>query len=266
MPIGLDNALQIAKSALHTNQYLINVAGQNIANANNKDYTRKVAEQQSKIPLTNITPGSMGTGVKIKEVKRVLDRFLEVQITKNQSKLSHWEATSKYLEQIERIFNSFGDASLNNSIDEFWAAWLDVSNNPSDPSARTALLEKSKNMEEYFNDTINSLEELQRRIDSEITEKVDEINSLSEKIASLNDEIYQVEVGDNHANDLRDERDKLIKKLAQYIDITVVEENNKFNVFLSNGSSLVSGSLYNKLSTSGNATNNNFSTITIHYV
>ena len=262
MGIGLDNALQIAKSAIHTNQYLINVSGQNIANANNPGYTRKIVQQEATTPLTEISPGSVGTGVKVAEIKRVIDQFLEVQINKNKSEIGTWETVDKYLSQIERIFNNTTDASINGSIDAFWNAWLDLSNNPSDPSARTALLEKSETMTDYFHTTLASIEDVQKAVNSKIEEQVKEINSSIEKIAELNKEIYSIEIQvRNHANDLRDQRDKLVKGLSDYLDINTLEVDNKYNIFLNNGTSLVNGSTYSTLVAEGNSDNHSFSSI-----
>ena len=262
MAIGLDNALQIAKSAIHANQYLINVAGQNIANANNPGYSRKVVEQEATTPLTQISPGSMGTGVKVANVKRVIDQFLEVQINKNNSEIATWTTVDKYMAQVERIFNNTSDSSINGSIDAFWNAWLDVANNPSDPSARTALLEKAKTMEDYFHSTLNGIEEIQKSVNSEIEKQVTNINSTIKKISDLNKEIYSVEIREgNNANDLRDQRDKLVKELSEFFDINTLEVDNKYNIFLNNGTSLVNGSSYASLITEGNPDNNSFSSI-----
>jgi flagellar hook-associated protein 1 FlgK len=262
MGIGLDNALQIAKSAIHTNQYLINVSGQNIANANNPGYTRKIVQQEATTPLTEVSPGSVGTGVKVSEIRRVIDQFLEVQINKNKSEIGTWETVDKYLSQIERIFNNTTDASINGSIDAFWNAWLDLSNNPSDPSARTALLEKSETMTDYFHTTLTGIEDIQKAVDSKINEQVKDINSSIKKIAELNREIYSVEIkAGNHANDLRDQRDKLVKGLSDYLDINTLEVDNKYNIFLNNGTSLVNGSTYSTLVTEGNSDNHSFSSI-----
>ncbi len=258
MAVGLDNALQIAKSALSTNQYLINVSGQNIANANNPDYTRKIVQQEATTPLTQVSPGTMGTGVKVKEITRVIDQFLEVQINKNKSEIGTWDSVDKYLAQVERIFNNFSDLSINGAVDDFWNSWLDVANNPSDPSARTALLEKSETMEDYFHSVLNKIDEVQQAVDSEINEKVNDINSSIKKIAALNQEIYSVEIHEgNHANDLRDQRDKLVKGLSDYFDLNTLEVDGKYNIFLNNGTSLVTGSTYSSLITEGNADNDN---------
>lgn len=262
MPLGLSNALQIAKSGLHVNEYLINVHGQNITNANTPDYSRKEVTLEPTTPISNISPGNVGTGVKVTEIKRVVDQFLNTQLIKNNSEKNHWEVADKYLQQIERIFNNTEEGSLNSSIDDFWNAWLDLSNDPSNSAIREALLEKSKHLENFFQTTQSQLDYIAGSIDNEIKDKVSNVNTIVSQIAVLNDKIFNSETNqNNNANDLRDERDKLLKKLSSLIDISYVEENRQFNIFLNNGTSLVTGIFTNTLSAEGDADNRNLTAI-----
>lgn len=262
MSLGLSNALQIAKTGLYVNEYLINVHGQNITNANTPGYSRKEVSLEPTTPITNVSPGNVGTGVKVTEIKRVVDQFLNIQLVKNNSQVNNWEAADKYLQQIERIFNNTAEGSLNSSLDDFWNAWLDLSNDPSNSAAREALLNKSKTLEDFFQTTKSQLDYINGSIEEEIKDKVDNINDIVSQIADLNDKIFNSEVHENNnANDLRDQRDKLLNKLSSLIDISYVEENHQFNVFLNNGTSLVTGVFTNTLTAEGDSDNRNLTSI-----
>ncbi len=262
MPLGLDNALSIAKSGLHLNQYLINIHGQNVINADNPDYARKNVDIESTTPISNVTPGSIGTGVRITDVNRVIDQFLEVQISKNDSEIGNYEVINKYMQQIEKIFNNTDNGSLSNAFNDFWNAWNDLANNPADEATRMTLLEKTNTLDDYIKDIYNKLDRIGTFIDEELKGKVDEINSITEQIATLNKNIFQTEINENnHANDLRDQRDKLIKDLSKIVDINYVEENNQFNIFLNNGTALVTGIFNNELVADGNPDNRNRSSV-----
>ncbi len=262
MGVGLLNALSIAKSGLFTNQYLINIHGQNIASANNADYTKKNTTLEATTPISNISPGAIGTGVKITDISRVIDQFLEVQINKNNSDVGNWDIVDKYLQQVESIFNNTETGSLNDSFNDFWNAWLDLSNNPSDSATRMALLEKSETLNDFIHNGYSQLRSIESTVETEIKGTVDQVNTIIKNIADLNQSISSSEIGGNNANDLRDSRDKLVKELSTIIDISYVEEeNNQFNIFLNNGTSLVAGIFYNELAAKGDAQTGNLSSI-----
>ncbi len=259
MAVGLDNALQIAKSSLFANQYRINVIGQNIANADNVNYSKKVVVTETANPIKEISPGSMGTGINVTEVKRLIDKFLEINISRNESEIGNYEIANKYLDNIQNIFTDLKDNGLSDALNQFWNAWFDLSNNPSNYAERISLIEKSKNLTTTFHELYNDMEEQQKYINFDIENVVTKINDLSEKIAKLNQEIYSIEINpNNHANDLRDKRDEYVKELSKYIDIRFVEENNKYVIFTANGRNLVNGTFSYQLKTVANSNNNNF--------
>ncbi len=259
MAIGLDNALQIAKSSLFLNQYRINVIGQNIANADNENYTKKSVLVDTNPPIKEISPGSIGTGVNVKEVTRLIDKFLEMNITSNLSELGQYEISNKYLKNIESIFNDLKNSGLGDKLNEFWNAWYDLSNNPSSTPERNAVIEKAVNLSSIFHYTDNELENVQKMIDLDISDTVDKINDITKEIAKLNQEIFNIEVNpQNNANDLRDKRDNLVKELSKYINIKYIEEDNKYIIYTGNGKTLVNGTVENSLKVEPGSIDNSF--------
>ncbi len=84
-----------------------------------------------------------------------------------------------------------------------------------------------------------------------IADLTDQINSLASKIARLNDQISQAESGStvNTANDLRDQRDGLLKDLGNLVESSSWEDKTNGSVTVSIGmKTLVSGNTTNTLS------------------
>ena len=84
-----------------------------------------------------------------------------------------------------------------------------------------------------------------------------EVNTITQQIADLNLSISTVEVkGSVNANDLRDQRDLLLDKLAEHMDITYYEDerSGQVMVFVLGGTPLVMGKETNTLSTERDAT------------
>src|SRR5207302_3045618 len=78
-------ALDIANRALRTQQLLVDITNQNIANANTPGYSRQEAVVKETLPYPipvfhqSGEPGQLGTGVEIAEVNRSRDTFADYQ-------------------------------------------------------------------------------------------------------------------------------------------------------------------------------------------
>ena len=231
--------LNTGRTALLTQQKAIDVTGHNIANVNTDGYSRQRVNMETNEPYSS-QPGQTGTGVRAAEIQRIYDRFLGAQINNENQNLGNWEAQKGVLERVEIIFDESSGYGLNQAMSEFWNAWQDLANNPSDYAGRAALLAKSETMTTTFNNIYLNLEQIQTDIDTSIMGTVKEINSIAERIAGLNQKIALTEVGGQNANDYRDSRDLLLKELSLKINIDSFENSDgKVTVLVAGGRPLV---------------------------
>ena len=231
--------LNTGRTALLTQQKAIDVTGHNIANVNTDGYSRQRVNMETNEPYSS-QPGQTGTGVRAAEIQRIYDRFLGAQINNENQNLGNWETQKGVLERVEIIFDESSGYGLNQAMSEFWNAWQDLANNPSDYAGRAALLAKSETMTATFNNNYSNLTQIQRDIDTSIIGTIKEINSITERIAGLNEKIALTEVGGQNANDHRDSRDLLLKELSLMIDIDTFENNDgKVTVLAADGRPLV---------------------------
>ncbi len=240
---GVGGALDIARWSLYSSQLAIEVISHNIANANTQGYSRQQLRVESNVPIT-MGPGQIGTGVKATEVTRYYDAFINEQVTLKKSQFYYWDAQNGAMEEIETIFNESDEYGLNQLMGEFWNAWSDLSNNPEGTPEREALLAKSNNLIQFMGDLDYNLREYQRHLDSSVRGSVNQINTLIQQIADLNNQISSVEIdGIINANDLRDRRELLLENLAEYLDISYYEEESsgQVMVYILGGTPLVLG-------------------------
>ncbi|MDL1962767.1 MAG: flagellar hook-associated protein FlgK [Deltaproteobacteria bacterium] len=231
--------LNTGRTALSTQQKAIDVTGHNIANVNTPGYSRQRVNMETNEPVSS-SPGQIGTGVKAAEIQRIYDRFVGAQINNENQNLGNWEAQKGVLEKVEIFFDESSEYGLNQAMSEFWNAWQDLANNPSDHEGRAALLSKSETMTDTFNNTYSNLTQIQREIDVNIMGTVKEINLITERIAGLNEKIAGIEVGEQNANDHRDTRNLLLKDLSLMIDIDSFENSDgKVTVLTAGGRPLV---------------------------
>lgn len=220
---GLGAVLDIGRWALFSAQSAIETTGNNIANVNTPDYSRrKVILEEA--PSIDYVPGQLGTGVRAKEVIRIFDDFIEKQYLDKYSFQERWRSLYENLDSVQTIFKNQEGAGLSTSLEQFFTAWQNLSQRPDDLSVRTALLGDSYNLTQAIQLAASDLQNLQIQVNDFIEQEVTKANKLIREIAEINRQITAHEVpGQNNPNELYDQRNKLIRELAQIMDVTVMD-------------------------------------------
>jgi flagellar hook-associated protein 1 len=245
--MGITSTLNIGRDALLTHQKAIEVTGHNIANVNTAGYSRQRLEIIAKDPI-DCAGGQIGTGVTGDEIIRIYDRFLTDQINSSAQDLGRWEAQKDALEKVQITFDEQSGYGLNNAMSEFWNAWQGVANEPMSKGARQSLLEKAGILVNTFNSVYSDLGKIQGDLDLNISQTVGDINTYASQIDELNNKIILVESSGENANDYRDERDQVLKKLSGLIDFTFSDEDSgAITVTLGGGNDLVDSNGANSL-------------------
>jgi len=237
---GIDSIIQIGKRALVANKTALDVTSHNIANVNTEGYSRQRAVLNPTPPL-DVQPGPIGTGVEIKMIERVYDRFLGLQITNEKQNLGRWEELSKLYDRVETTFTETSEASgLSQLMVDFWNAWYDLANNPTGQPERSTVRIKTETLANNLKQKASELQQIQKDSDSSINVGIGEINLLTKQIAILNEKISQIETRGLQANDYRDQRQNLIEELGHWLNITAFEnEDGKVTILTGGGRPLV---------------------------
>ena len=244
-------------------QLAIEVTGQNIANVETEGYSRQDVTFEANTPRHAIKYGSMhqiGTGVRVAGIERAHDQFLFEQIMDEGDLTGSTEVKKDIFEQLEILFNEGSGRSLNDALSSFFASVHDLATNARGLPERADLVSKAENLASTFNQTGKQLYTIQRNIDATIETEVTEINSLTTQIGKLNENIHASEPASQYkANDLRDNRDRLVKELSKKIDIQLIEESDsQISLTLKDGTALVLKDQVFDLSTSINGNNESF--------
>ena len=153
---------------------------------------------------------------------------------------------------------------LNNALSEFFTAFDDLASNPTNLAARTAVLSTAGTLATVFNRLGTALFQQRLNLDNAVTAEVTEINGMLNEIAELNRSILKIENGNVAANDLRDQRDLLIKQLSEKVDVQLIDTNDSNTTLtLSGGTPLVLGTTVFQLSTGANPDNRGFKDILV---
>ena len=230
---GLSSLFEIGKQGMLLSQFSIQVTGKNIANINTRGYSRQRLDVTPILP--EILSGfSMGSAISGDTLRRIREGFVDRQFWSQNSLESRYAAEESLLRQIEGVLPTSNETGLGILLDDFWSAWNSLANDPESSVARTVVRDRAQTLAQSFNRVYREYISFQSTISDEINVRIDEINNLAAQIAELN----RVNPGDNL--DLEDQRDRLIDRLSELINIDVQRDNNSVLVFTS-GLMLVSG-------------------------
>jgi flagellar hook-associated protein 1 len=237
---GLIQGLETARRALLAQQAALNVTGNNVANASTPGYTRQKAILEP-TPSERTPDGIIGTGVQMTGVQRARDIFLDVQVRDEMGLSGKWQARADILTRVESILNEPGDTGVGALFDQFWNAWLDLSNQPEDSAARSVVVQRGQALAQGLQQLDQRVREISDATDTDLKQRVQDLNSSFEQMAALNAQIANSEVGGNVDAALRDTRDLLVDKLAQDTGATTLLRGDGTLVVRVGGRTVVEG-------------------------
>lgn len=239
---GLFNSLNSARTSLEVNQKSIEIIGNNISNLNTEGYSRQQAVL-STYPAMNFGDFFIGQGVKISDVSRQHDVFIDRQIKQKSVEFGFQDALNRPLSDLERVFNVSSD-NISTDIDTFFDSWQKLSADPGDTVLRNNVILQGQVLAAGFNNTANELNTIKRSIDDSIVSRIESVNTQMQEIAELNDRIYSIEIHGQTANSARDQRDLLAKSLAKSLGAQSYEDSKgMLAVHLPGGLPLVQGTM-----------------------
>lgn len=226
------HGLEMAKQALFAQQSALYTTGHNISNANTDGYSRQRVNFEAMNPYPSASrnrpqiPGQIGTGVQIGSVERVRSSFLDYQFRAENSKSGYWNTKASALSRMEDLMNEPSENGLAKTMDQFWQSLQDLAVSPDNAGARSVVVERGVAVAETFNYFSKSLHSIRADLQNQTDVTVKDANSLLRQINGINEQVKQLEPHGYVANDLYDERDRLIDQLSSIVNIKVTHEKS----------------------------------------
>jgi len=218
-------SLSIAATSLKAQQKAMDVVSHNIANVNTKGYSRQVADIAS-LASEKIGGLSLGRGVEVNGVRRIVDTIINKAEITNGSKLAFWSTQQSGLNAVENVFGSLQSTGLASALDKFFLSWKQLANNPQDNGVKANVRAKSSSLVNSLSNMRSQLSTVQANTNSNIDQAIIRANQGLDQIASLSVQINRQEVGGKgiagQANDLRDQRDQALRNLSKIIPVQQV--------------------------------------------
>lgn len=241
----------VAQQGLYTARTAMDITNHNISNAETPGYTRQYGVQEALRPLSNSFRGMVGTGAQISDVSQYRDEYLDYKYWNINRDLGSYEVKYEALTQMELIFNEPSDVGFTAYFDDLFIDMQELSKNPSDTATRVNFINSIQSFTTYMTDMNDQFRELQNEANFGVKTSVDQMNFISSQIAIINQQIGNLELTGDRANDLRDERMRLIDDLSKIVNIDVdvnTDINSVETLDISiNGQQLVLGPVANEL-------------------
>ena len=214
----------------------LEVTGQNIANVNTPGYSRRVIDFS---PLAPDGPTSAGRGVDVAGVRASRDRLLERRLQQEVPAERRQAAIAEALSVVETTLGAAGE-SIDARMSALFDSFSTLAESPTSSVARQQVILQGQSLTSAFNDMSNRLDIAQRDTDKTIRAGVEEVNSLTGRIAALNDTIAKSR-GTTQLH-LQDEQAGLVKQLSELVDIGVLDnDEGGVDITFGNGRPLVTG-------------------------
>ncbi|MFN3327895.1 MAG: flagellar basal body protein, partial [Fervidobacterium pennivorans] len=125
--ISLFGTLNTGLLGIYASKLAMNVVAHNIANANTPGFSRQRPEllTMHPIPTSSLTqpsiPLQIGTGVYVRDIKRVRDAFLDIQFRQTNNKYNYWDTITANLHFVEQLVAEPSEAGIRYLFDSLWS-------------------------------------------------------------------------------------------------------------------------------------------------
>ncbi|HEX4872854.1 MAG TPA: flagellar hook-associated protein FlgK [Nevskiaceae bacterium] len=238
----MSDLLGIGISGLLAYRRALDVTGHNIANVETEGYSRQRADLAARRP-SGSGNGFIGNGVDPRQTRRVTDAFLTARSQTDASALSRLDTLHQVGAQVDGWFSDPA-TGLGASLSGLRSALSDLASDPASRATRETVLSSAEATSARFRQLSSRLDTLETELNGRTAQTVEEINQFSRQIADLNQRIVleQGRAGGQPANDLLDQRDQLLKSLAERVSIqTRAAADGSVDVSVGQGQALVLG-------------------------
>ncbi|MCG6156867.1 flagellar hook-associated protein FlgK [Rubinisphaera margarita] len=226
--MGLNASLYTAGRSLEMYSAGIQVAGQNVANANTPGYVREDLQVGTAAPYKQ-NGLLFGTGATIHGIRQQLDYHLEQQIHAANADSSGAAARVDGYAHLQLILGELSSGDLSSQLNAFTAAMQEVINQPELLANRQFVLQQGEQMAKSLNSMRTQLDRARDSVTVSINGLVEEANSLIDEIATLNTRIVRAESGGllgSDAGGLRSQRLSALNRLSEIVPIRTNEQPN----------------------------------------
>ncbi len=226
--------------ALNAARFGMQVAGNNVANANTAGYSRQRIDLAAALPYGLAGSMQIGTGVDVRGITRLVDDGLERRLQLQLGLVGAAELDQSRYREVESILGE-PDGGISSAFKDLFGAVDQLRTDPGDRALRGGLIQAGNVLGQGFRLVSSRLADLGGSTFDEVRGLVRQVNERAQAIANLNGQIVAAEAGGADANDLRDTRAQHVKELGRLLDARTIERSSGSVDVLVGGNLLVAG-------------------------
>lgn len=232
--VGTFGMFTTVRLGIYTSQKGLNLTGNNIANINTVGYTRQTLDIKSMsangVDRYSDSNVRIGSGAYAYGVSQLRDPYLDIRYRTECASVGYMDTKLSNLNDLAAILDETGAGDDQNGViaaqlSDFAAALQNLSEYTGQGEFDTQARSSATALVHLFNSYANKLDEVETNAVNLFESDLKIVNEILTNIRDLNTHIRTCDIHNSPALEMRDERNRLIDELAQYIKIDVEYTN-----------------------------------------
>lgn len=230
--MALSSAINTALNGIRTSQRAIDVVSENVSNVNTEGYSKKVYSQKTLV-LNN---GQMSGAISNSDLRQV-DAKLVAHYRTETGILQQQSVRGYYLDLVQaKMGQPSSEYSVANRVAAMQTAFESLGVDADKLNAQSTAVNSVDTALSQMKEMSSQIQALRLEIDQEISSLCDEVTDILQQLDKLNDDIVRTSaLGGQSADNYKDQRDTLITRLSEIMDIQSYERSSGETVILTGG-------------------------------
>lgn len=236
--MSLTAALNAAISGLRVNQAHVQLVSANVAHANDPTYTKKTLVREAASLGENQIGGALIAGY-----QSAVNAALRKQFESFTSRDGLNQTQLDYMSRIQTLLGASSDtAALPRLMNDFTAAWQSFQTQPESAAAQRQVISLGDQLATEVRRLSAGIDAIDSEIKADIGATTTQLNDLLAKVFEANLRIKSSDPNGSERLQLIDQRDQLVREIANLVDVRTVErENGAIALITPSGLSLLDG-------------------------
>ena len=232
--VGTFGMFTTVRLGIYTSQQGLNLTGNNIANINTVGYSRQTLDIKSMsangVDRYSDSSVRIGSGAYAYGVSQLRDPYLDIRYRTECASVGYMDTKLANLNDLAAILDETGAGDDQNGViaaqfSDFAAALQNLSEYTGQGEFDTQACASAVALVKLFNSYASQLEKVETNAVDSFESDLTIVNDILTNIRDLNTQIRKCDIHNSPALEMRDERNRLIDELSQYIKIDVEYTN-----------------------------------------
>lgn len=230
--MSLSSSISSALNGIRTSQRAMDVVSENVSNVHTEGYSRKVYTQQTLVLNNGVSSGAISNT----DLRQVDEKML-AQLRKETGILQEANVRVYYLDLIQaKMGQPSSEYSVSNRVNAIQTAFESLGIDSDKLNAQSTAVTSLETSLFQMRELSDQIQSLRMEIDQEISALCDEVSEILQQLDKLNDDIVRTSaLSGQSADNYKDQRDTLMTRLSEIMDIQSYERSTGETVILTGG-------------------------------